>query len=87
MECFEWICERRIIMLDTKGLFALKYSFQQHAWRIDDLEVALKYNIGWLAKGEPGDDYRILAISDSRDQLRDFKKSLAEQINRKEAVG
>jgi hypothetical protein len=74
-------------MLDTKGLFVLEYSFQRNAWRIDDLEVALKYNIGWLAKGEPGDDYRILAISDSRDQLRDFKKSLTKKINRKEVVG
>ena len=67
-------------MLDTKGTFALEYSFQQHAWRINDLEAALKYHIGWLAKGEPGDDYRILAVSDSRDQLRGFKKSLAKQI-------
>ena len=74
-------------MLDTKDLFALKYSFQQNAWRIEDLEVALKYNIGWLAKVEPGEDYRILAISDSRDQLRDFKKSLAKQTNQKEMAG
>jgi hypothetical protein len=74
-------------MLDTKGLFALEYSFQQNAWRIEDLEVALKYNVGWFAKGAPGDDYRILAISDSRDQLRDFKKSLVKQTNQKEVVG
>ena len=74
-------------MLDTKDLFALKYSFQQNAWRIEDLEVALKYNIGWLAKGEPGDDYRIMAISDSRDRLRDFKKSLANQIKQIEVIG
>jgi hypothetical protein len=74
-------------MLDTKGLFALEYSFRQNAWRINDLEVALKYNIGWFAKGEPGDDYRILAISDSRDQLRDFKKSLEKRANQKEVVG
>jgi hypothetical protein len=74
-------------MLDTKGLFALEYSFQKKAWRIDDLEVSLKYNLGWLAKGEPGDDYRILAISDSRDQLRDFKKSFVKGINQKEVIG
>ena len=74
-------------MLDTKGLFALEYSFQQNAWRINDLEIALKYNIGWLAKGEPRDDYRILAISDSRDQLRDFRKSLVKQTDQKEVVG
>ena len=73
-------------MLDTKGLFALEYSFQQNAWRIEDLEVALKYNIGWFAKGEPGNDYRILAMSDSRSSLRDFKNSLAEQTNQKEVV-
>ena len=73
-------------MLDTKGLFALEYSFKQNAWRIEDLEVALKYNIGWLAKGEPGNDYRIMAISDSRDQLRDFKKSLAKRTNQKEVA-
>lgn len=63
-------------MLNTKGLFVLEYSFQQKAWRIDNLEVALKYNTGWFAKGEVGDDYRILAISESRSQLREFKKSL-----------
>ena len=74
-------------MLDTKGLFVLEYSFQKKAWCIADLEVALKYNLGWLAKGEPGDDYRILAISDSRDQLRNFKKSLAKGINQKEVIG
>jgi hypothetical protein len=74
-------------MLDTKGLFVLEYSFQKKAWRIADLEAALKYNLGWLAKGEPGDDYRILAISDSRGQLRDFKKSLVKGINRKETIG
>jgi hypothetical protein len=74
-------------MLDTKGLFVLEYSFQKNAWRIDDLEVVLKYNLGWWAKGEPGDDYRIMAISDSRDQLRDFKKSLAKGINQKEVIG
>ena len=74
-------------MLDTKGLFALEYSFQQNAWRINDLEIALKYNIGWFAKGEPRDDYRILAISDSRDQLRDFRKSLVKQTDQKEVVG
>ncbi len=73
-------------MLDTKGLFVLEYSFQKKAWRIDDLEVALKYNLGWWAKGEPGDDYRIMAISDSRDRLRDFKKSLANQIKQKEVI-
>jgi hypothetical protein len=72
--------ERVIPMLDTKGLFVLEYSFQQKAWRIDSLDVALKYNIGWLAKGESGNDYRILAISDSRDQLREFKNSLRKQI-------
>jgi hypothetical protein len=74
-------------MLDTKGLFVLEYSFQKKAWRIADLEVALKYNLGWWAKGKPGDDYRILAISDSRDQLRDFKKALAKGINQKEVIG
>ncbi len=68
-----------ISMLNTKGLFVLEYSFQRKAWRIENLEVILKYNIGWFAKGEPGDDYGILAISESRDQLREFKKSLLKQ--------
>ncbi len=71
-------------MLDTKGLFVLEYSFQQNAWRINDLEVTLKYNIGWWAKGDPGDNYRILAISNSRDELRGFKNSLARQAILKE---
>lgn len=72
--------ERVTPMLDAKGLFVLEYSFLQKAWRIDSLDAALKYNIGWLAKGEPGNDYRILAISESREQLREFKGSLRKQI-------
>jgi hypothetical protein len=67
-------------MLDTKGLFVLEYSFQEKDYLIDSLDAALKYNIGWLAKGEPGKDYRILAISESRDQLREFRDSLRKQI-------
>ena len=73
-------------MLETKGLFALEYSFQQNAWRIEDLEVALIHNIGWLAKGERGDDFRIMAISDSRDELRDFKRSLTKHTGQKEVA-
>ncbi|HLO29653.1 MAG TPA: hypothetical protein VK249_10990 [Anaerolineales bacterium] len=71
-------------MLDTRGLLVLEYSPREKAWRIDDLEVVLKQNIGWFAKGEAGNDYRILAISESRDQLREYKKSLVKQ---KEAMG
>lgn len=63
-------------MLETKSFFVLEYSLQQKAWRIDGLEKALAYNIGSFAKGEAGNDYKILAISESRDQLREFKKSL-----------
>ncbi len=73
-------------MLNTKGLFVLEYSFHQKAWRIEDLEVALNHNIGWFAKGEPGDDYRIFAISLSRSQLMEFKKSLLKQREEIEAV-
>jgi RecA-family ATPase len=71
--------ERNVSMLETKGLFVLEYSFHQKAWRIHDLETTLKYNIGSFAKGEDGDDYRILAISESREQLREFRKSLDKQ--------
>lgn len=77
--CLEWILERVMSMLETKGLFVLEYSLQQKAWRINSLEVTLKYNIGSFAKGKAGNDYRILAISESRDQLREFKKSLVKQ--------
>jgi hypothetical protein len=66
-------------MLETKYLFVLEYSLQQNTWRINSLEGILKYNIGLFAKGETGNDYRILAISESRDQLREFKKSLVKQ--------
>jgi hypothetical protein len=78
------IFERIISMLETKDLFALEYSLQQRAWRIDSLEVVLKHNIGEFAKGEVGNDYMILAISESRDQLREYKKSL---IKQKEKLG
>jgi len=71
-------------MLETKDLFVLEYSLQQKAWRIDCLEVILKYNIGTFAKGEVGNDFRILAVSESRDQLWEFKKSLVKQ---KEKIG
>lgn len=66
-------------MLETKGFFVLEYSLQQKAWRIDSLEKALTYNIGSFAKDEAGNDYKILAISESRDQLREFKRSLVKQ--------
>jgi len=66
-------------MLQTKDLFALEYNFRQRIWRINNLEETLAYNIGWFAKGEDKNDYRILAISKSREQLREFKKSLVEQ--------
>ena len=66
-------------MLETKDLLVLEYSLQKRAWRIDNLETVLTYNLGWFAKGVAGDDYRILAISASRDQLREFKKSIVKQ--------
>jgi hypothetical protein len=71
-------------MLETKGLLALEYSFQQKRWRINSLEEVLRYSIGWFAKGEAGNDYRILAISESRDQLREFQKML---IKQREEIG
>ncbi len=71
-------------MLEKKGLFVLEYSFQQKAWRIEDLDEVLKYNIGWFARDEAGNDFKILAISESRDQLREFRKSLVKQ---KEEMG
>jgi hypothetical protein len=72
-------------MINTKGLFALEYSFQLRAWYIDDLELALNYNIGVVAKGQPVNDFRILAISASREELSEFQKSLEKQ-KRKKAV-
>jgi hypothetical protein len=71
-------------MLETKGLFALEYSHRKKAWRVDSLELVLNYNNGWFAKGEAGDDYRILAISESREQLSEFKEALVKQ---KEKIG
>jgi hypothetical protein len=76
--------EKDMAMLETKDLFVLEYSFKQKAWRVESLEEALRYNIGWFAKGEGGSDYRILTISGSKDQLREFKKSL---IKQKEEMG
>ena len=62
--------------LETRGLFALEYSPQENALRIEDLEVVLKHNLGSFAKGEVGTGYVILAIAESRRQLREFSKSL-----------
>lgn len=76
--------ERAKFMLDTKGLFALEYSLQEKAWQINDLEVVLKRNLGLFAKDEVGKDYRILAVSESTDELREFRKSL---VKHKEAMG
>jgi hypothetical protein len=67
-------------MLDTEGLFVLEFSHQQKVYHIDSLDNVLRFNIGWFAKGEVGNDYKILAISDSRDELREFKKSLLKQL-------
>ena len=66
-------------MLETKGLFVLEYSFQHKRWRINSLDESLGYNIGWFAKGEAGNDYKMFAISESRDQLREYSKTLAKQ--------
>lgn len=66
-------------MLDTRGLFALEYSPQENTLRIDDLEVVLKHNLGYFAKGEAGNGYVILAVARSRQELREFRKSVVKQ--------
>lgn len=66
-------------MLETKGLFALEYSPQTNTLRIEDLEVVLKHNLGCFATGEGENGYVILAIARSRQQLREFTKSLAKE--------
>lgn len=71
-------------MFDPKDLFVLEYSHQQKSWHIDSLENALRVNLGWFTKGEVGNDYKILAISESRDELRDFKKVILKQIEKRE---
>lgn len=71
-------------MLDTKGLFALEYSPREKNWRIEDLDVVLKRNLGWWAQGKAENGYIIVAIADSREELRDFSKSL---VKRKVAMG
>jgi hypothetical protein len=73
-------------MIDARGLFVLEYSFQKKAWRIINLEEALQYNIGWWAKGEAGNDHKILAISASRQQLREYRKSLVAQKERVQSI-
>lgn len=75
--------ERAMTMLEIKGLFALQYSLVEKDWRIEDLEVVLERNTGWFAKDEAGSDYKILAISGSRDQLRAYRKSLAKHKGEK----
>jgi len=69
-------------MLETRGLFALVYSPQVKALRIDDLEMVLRHNLGCFAKGDLGNDYKILAISESREELRAFGKPLVKQKER-----
>jgi hypothetical protein len=76
--------KRRKPMLEARGLFALVYSPEEKAYRIEDLEMVLRCNIAWFARGEVGKDYGILAISESREQLRGFWKSLVKQ---KETIG
>jgi hypothetical protein len=71
-------------MLDPKNLFVLDYSNQQKAWHVDSLENVFRFNLGWFVKGEVGNDYKILVISDSRDELRDFKKVIRKQIENSE---
>ncbi len=66
-------------MLDTKGLFALEYSPKEKNWRIEDFDVVLKHNLGWCAKGKAENGYIIVAVAASREELRDFSKSLNKQ--------
>ncbi len=47
---------------------------------MDSLDNVLKFNLGWLVKGETGYDYKILAISDSRDELREFRLAILKKI-------
>jgi hypothetical protein len=71
--------ERMCSILETKSLFVLEYSFHLKRLRINSLDESFRYNLGWFARGEPGNDYKMLAISSSRDQLREFRKLLDKQ--------
>jgi hypothetical protein len=64
---------------ETRGPFALAYSPQTNTLRIEDLEIVLKHNLGCFAKGEGENGYVILAIAESRQELRTFSKSLTKQ--------
>jgi hypothetical protein len=62
--------------LGTKGLFALEYSPRTNTLRIEDLEVVLQHNLGCYAKGDAENGYVILAIAESRQELRQFSRTI-----------
>lgn len=66
-------------MLEPKGLFALEYSPRTNTLRIEDLEVVLKHNLGCYTKGEAESGYLILAIAESRQELRQLSRLVVKQ--------
>jgi len=71
-------------MMDIPDVYVLEYSHAQEAWHVDTLDNVLRHNMRWFLKGKAGNEYKILAIADTLQELDEFKKALlraAEQLN------
>jgi RPA family protein len=71
--------EEVIKMINFSEYYVLEFSLTQNAWHIDTLERTLKRNMRWFLKGPKGNDYKILAVSKNKDELREIEKMLLEQ--------
>ena len=73
-------------MQELTPIFVVEYSLSQNAWHVDDLQTVLQSNREWCVQGPIGNDYKIVALVNTRDEAHAIVKQMRQFVDRTRSI-